>query len=79
MNDLVFTPIELEEWPEPLSDDMQKRIQHCIEKGLDDLLESEWFVNLVDQRVRMVIEIMNEDSEAAGLSDLIIKDVLSGS
>ena len=49
MNDLVFTPVELEEWPEPLSDDMQKRIQHGIEKGLDELLESEWFVNLVDQ------------------------------
>ena len=58
---------------------MQKRIQHGIEKGLDELLESEWFVNLVDQRVRMVIEIMNEESEAAGLSGSIIKDVLSGS
>lgn len=79
MNDLVFTPVELEEWPEPLSDDMQKRIHHGIEKGLDELLESEWFVNLVDQRVRMVIEIMNEESEAAGLSGSIIKDVLSGS
>lgn len=79
MNDLVFTPVELEDWPEPLSDDMQKRIQHGIEKGLDELLESEWFVNLVDQRVRMVIEIMNEESEAAGLSGSIIKDVLSGS
>ena len=79
MNDLVFTPVELEEWPEPLSDDMQKRIQRGIEKGLDELLESEWFVNLVDQRVRMVIEIMNEESEAAGLSGSIIKDVLSGS
>ena len=79
MNDLVFTPVELEEWPEPLADDTQKRIQHGIEKGLDELLESEWFVNLVDQRVRMVIEIMNEESEATGLSGSIIKDVLSGS
>ena len=34
---------------------------------------------LVDQRVRMVIEIMNEESEATGLSSSIIKDVLSGS
>jgi hypothetical protein len=79
MNDLVFTPVELEQWPEPLPEDMQKRIQHGIEKGLDELLESEWFVNLVDQRVRMVIEIMNEESEAAGLSGSIIKDVLSDS
>lgn len=79
MSDLVFTPSDPEPELEPLSADVQQHIDRVIHKELDELMESEWFVELVDQKVRMVIEIMNEESEQAGLSGSIIKDLSSDS
>ena len=62
MNDLVFKPVE----PMPGSDrKLQYQMESVVEKALDQLLESQWFVDLVDDRVRMVIEIMNEETADA--------------
>ena len=62
MNDLVFRPVV----PMPGSDrKLQYQMESVVEKALDQLLESQWFVDLVDDRVRMVIEIMNEETADA--------------
>ena len=62
MNDLVFRPVV----PMPGSDrKLQYQMESVVEKALDQLLESQWFVDLVDDRVRMVIEIMNEEAADA--------------
>ena len=44
---------------------LQYQMESVVEKALDQLLESQWFVDLVDDRVRMVIEIMNEEAADA--------------
>ena len=66
MNDLVFKPSE----PLPgLDKKLQHQMEALIEKALDELLESHWFVELVDDRIRMVVDIMNEESDTDAHSE----------
>jgi hypothetical protein len=44
-------------------------MEALIEKALDELLESHWFVELVDDRIRMVVDIMSEESDTDAHSE----------
>ena len=41
----------------------------AIEQALDRLMESDWFVELVDERIGIVVDIMNEEAEADAISE----------
>ncbi len=62
MSDIVFKPTEAPR-VEGLDPRLQSQVKQMIEHSLDELLESEWFVQLVDDRIRMVVEIINEEEE----------------
>tara|TARA_R110000822_G_scaffold109578_1_gene239488 strand:- start:365 stop:565 length:201 start_codon:yes stop_codon:yes gene_type:complete len=66
MNDLVFKPVE----PlQGLNQDLKNQINQAIEQALDRLMESNWFVELVDERIGIVVDIMNEEAEADAISE----------
>jgi|TARA_R110000796_G_scaffold104172_2_gene213949 hypothetical protein len=66
MNDLVFKPTE----PlQGLNQDLKNQINQAIEQALDRLMESDWFVTLVDERIGIVVDIMNEEAEADAISE----------
>ena len=66
MNDIVFKPTE----PlQRLNQDLKTQINQAIEQALDRLMESDWFVELVDERIGIVVDIMNEEAEADAISE----------
>tara|TARA_R110000765_G_scaffold291558_1_gene387255 strand:- start:229 stop:429 length:201 start_codon:yes stop_codon:yes gene_type:complete len=66
MNDIVFKPTE----PlQRLNQDLKNQINQAIEQALDRLMESDWFVELVDERIGIVVDIMNEEAEADAISE----------
>ena len=66
MNDIVFKPTE----PlKGLNQDLKNQINQAIEQALDRLMESNWFVELVDERIGIVVDIMNEEAEADAISE----------
>tara|TARA_R110002167_G_scaffold36037_2_gene114680 strand:+ start:1658 stop:1858 length:201 start_codon:yes stop_codon:yes gene_type:complete len=66
MNDIVFKPTE----PlQGLNQDLKNQINQAIEQALDRLMESDWFVELVDERIGIVVDIMNEEAEADAISE----------
>jgi hypothetical protein len=60
--DLVFTPTSgKEEIVTCLDPSLQSAIKLLIEKELDNILQSDWFIDLVSEKINQAFEIVVEE------------------
>jgi len=60
--DLVFTPTPCkEEIVTCLDPSLQSAIKLLIEKELDNILQSDWFIDLVAEKINQAFEIVVEE------------------
>ena len=60
--DLVFTPTQtIQETVTSLEPSLQNAIKLLIQKELDSVLDSDWFIDLVAEKINQTFEIVVEE------------------